>query len=232
MQIDAALDFLNGRLGTLKISLPDARFEDQSAPELADSVEPVMAIEPTPAPAAPVAPPILITPPTESTPTTTATISHRPEPRPETDFEKLDRTLKQLLSRIRKKKGKADLRDVADIAILSDFNVLCNTLRVEGHKSPEIEASLLIARCKSKSTTADGNPVNRGEYFARQLRRKARHVRDTGLLPERRQGKGARHHSLLDFEDVARAVDAFFGSTALGEVRPTGPGLLLGSHCY
>lgn len=137
--------------------------------------------------------------------------------RKESDFEFMERVLKGILKRI-KGSSKADLRDIADVAIISDYNVLVHHLRKEGHLSPKMEASMRIAQSKLSGTSHEGNPITKGKWFARQLRKKAEHVRRTGALPERRQGKGGAHHSLLDEVDVQMAVESFFSSAKIGEV--------------
>lgn len=43
-------------------------------------------------------------------------------------------------------------------------------------------------------------------------------MRRTGSLPERKQGKGGTHYSVLDEEDVQKAVKSFFTSAGTGEV--------------
>ncbi|KIO33208.1 hypothetical protein M407DRAFT_18061 [Tulasnella calospora MUT 4182] len=139
--------------------------------------------------------------------------------RSETDFEFMEQTLKGILKRI-KGSAKADLRDIADIAIISDYNVLVHHLRQEGHSSPKMEASMRIAQSKLTGTSHEGHPIAKGKWFARQLRKKAEHIRMTGSLPERKQGKGGTHYSLLDEGVVQKAVKSFFTSTKIGEINP------------
>lgn len=145
-----------------------------------------------------------------------------PPKRKESEFELMTRTLQSILSSIQwKTKGKPDLREIADIAVISDYAVLSHHLQLQGHRSPKIAASLQIANCKLAATTnTDGNPVVKGAWFARTLREKAEHVRRTGSLPERKQGKGGRHFSLFDCAEVRTAVETFFTETTAGDVSP------------
>lgn len=142
----------------------------------------------------------------------------QPRKRSETEFEIMERSISTILKRIRRQ-PKFDLRDVADLAVISDFNVLSHSLRLAHHPSPEMMASLQIARSKLSATSVAGCPITKGAWYARQIRKKAKHIRETGSLPARLQGKGGTHASLLDYPDVQNAVKAFFELTPTGEVR-------------
>lgn len=82
--------------------------------------------------------------------------------RKETDFESMERSLKGILKQI-KRSTKGDLRDIADVAIISDYNVLVHHLRREGHLSPKMEASMHIAQSKLAGTSHEGNPITKGK---------------------------------------------------------------------
>lgn len=142
----------------------------------------------------------------------------QPQKRKETEFEIMERSIRTIPKRIRRQ-PKVDLRDIADLAVISDFNVLSHSLRQARHPAPAMTASLQIAQSKLSSTSIGGYPISKGAWYARQIRKKAKHIRETGSLPERSQGKGGAHASLLDAPDVQTAVKAFFESISTGDVR-------------
>ncbi|KAF8576700.1 hypothetical protein K439DRAFT_1655209 [Ramaria rubella] len=57
-----------------------------------------------------------------------------------------------------------------------------------------------------------------GIQFARRLREKAAYILEHGVLPENHQGKGAKHHSLFDREDVTDAIKAYIKELGVGKV--------------
>ncbi|KAF8599613.1 hypothetical protein BDV93DRAFT_449148 [Ceratobasidium sp. AG-I] len=140
------------------------------------------------------------------------------------------RTLRKQLSKLqedvnrkaRKKNLVIDLRDQTDIQALLDYSVLVSRLAGDGADAPETTASLQIARCKLSAVSAEGEAVSKGAWYARTLRKKARHVHDWGVLPERKQGKGATHSSLLDDSSVRKAVELYTASLRAGELTPLG----------
>lgn len=84
-------------------------------------------------------------------------------------------------------------------------------------------ASLQIARMKVSTISKDGSIIAKGAWYVRTLRSKAKHVRDCGKLPERQQGKGATHVSLLDNPLVPKAIQKFIGGLAVGKVSAFEP---------
>lgn len=136
------------------------------------------------------------------------------------------RTLRQSLSELDKnisklaklKNSKVDLRDQADIQALFDYSVLVSQYVAEGRGSPEMAASMQIATCKVSTVSENGSVLSKGGWYARTLRKKANHVREWGALPERKQGKGATHPSLLDDPRILQAAEQFASSLTVGKV--------------
>lgn len=85
--------------------------------------------------------------------------------RKETNLESMERSLKGILKQI-KRSTKGDLQDIADVAIISDYNVLVHHLWREGHLLPKMEASMRIAQSKLPGTSRKGNPITKGKWFA------------------------------------------------------------------
>ncbi|KAJ1300454.1 hypothetical protein OPQ81_005269 [Rhizoctonia solani] len=130
-------------------------------------------------------------------------------------------TLKKQMERgMRLGKQKVDPRDPADIQVLLDYCTLVEQLVQEGCRSPEMTSSLQIARTKVSTIMKDGDVISKGAWYARTLRSKAKHVHEFGILPARRQGKGAAHSSLLDNPLVSKAVNAFLDKAEIGKVTP------------
>lgn len=146
----------------------------------------------------------------------------RPDSSVRKRLEELRQKLQQLQTQLEKQmkagKQKIDPRDPADMQALLDYCTLAEQLYHEGCSSPEMTASLQIARTKASTISKDGKVVTKGAWYARTLRTKAKHVQDFGKLPERRQGKGASHETLLDNPSVRSAVEAFIENLAVGKV--------------
>ncbi|KAF8607403.1 hypothetical protein BDV93DRAFT_591655 [Ceratobasidium sp. AG-I] len=75
-----------------------------------------------------------------------------------------------------------------------------------------MSASLQVARTKISSVQANGDSITKGAWYARTLRSKAEHIRSYGELPDRRQGKGAAHATLLDDPLVKKSLKTFISS--------------------
>ncbi|KDN36668.1 hypothetical protein RSAG8_10666, partial [Rhizoctonia solani AG-8 WAC10335] len=129
-------------------------------------------------------------------------------------------TLKAKLDKGLKRGTKIDPRDPIEVAALLDYCTLAKQLHCEGCVSPELTASLQIARTKVSTIRKDGSVISKGAWYARTLRSKARHVRECGELPERLQGKGAAHWSPLDDPAVLGAVNKFINTLGTGKITP------------
>ena len=140
------------------------------------------------------APPVA---PATTAPNITTTAGNR------SSFHRLNEIIKVLT---KKAKAGACPEDLISITLLSDYNILRKHLHVEGDPTPDKTASLRIASCKPSQWK---NHLTKGPWFARRLREMANHVLTHQQLPERRQGKGGKHASLLDQRGVRTAVEKF-----------------------
>jgi hypothetical protein len=127
-------------------------------------------------------------------------------------FHKLDKIIRELT-----KKAKVGLnpQDLISLTLLSDYNILREHLRIDGDPIPDKTASLRIALCKPSQQQ---NYLTKGPWFARRLREMANHVLRHHQLPERRQGKGGKHSSLLDQKEIYAAVEKFMNDSETGMV--------------
>lgn len=124
----------------------------------------------------------------------------------------------ELTRQSKAKKSTVNLRDQTDIQALLDYSALVSQMAAEGQSAPETTASLQIASTKISSTSIEGNIVSKGAWYARTLRRKGKHVLEWGVLPERRQGKGAVHASLIDDKRVQEGIKQYIMSLEVGKV--------------
>lgn len=142
--------------------------------------------------------------------------------RTETRMRALRQNLSKLDDEINKlaklQQSKIDLQDRADIQALLDYSVLVSQFVAEGRASPEMAASMQIANLKVSTLAKDGSVERKGPWYARTLRKKAKHVCEWATLPERKQGKGAAHPSLLDDPRILQAAKQFALSLAVGKV--------------
>lgn len=128
----------------------------------------------------------------------------------------LDWNLRRLLHEEKKSKAPS-VKAILELTIVSDYNVLRETLRRQGCRSPSTTASLQIARCKAAGPFK-GTLRTKGVWYVRQLCRKAAHIMNLGFLPSSRQGQGATHHTLLCNEDVWQGINAYLIAQQVGQV--------------
>lgn len=131
----------------------------------------------------------------------------------------LQKLQEELDCRAKAKSSTVDLRDQADVHALLDYSILVSKMDADGQSAPETTASLQIASHKLSSMSLEGNVISKGAWYARTLRRKGKHVLEWGALPERRQGKGAAHASLLDNTLVREGINQYIASLEVGTVR-------------
>ena len=149
-------------------------------------------------------------------PSTELDHSPRSEDELKTSFHLLRARLQVLLTREIKKKN-PNIQNVLDLGVLSDFNLLREDARRRGQVRPDFWASLMIASCKVAIKRKGGGLV-KGPWYARKLREMARHIIDNGCLPDRRQGKGATHHSHLNDNQVKAAIEKYLTTLGVGKV--------------
>lgn len=131
-------------------------------------------------------------------------------------YETLNRHLQRLLNEEKSSKT-PNLKKLLELTVLSDYNVLRESLRQQGCTSPNTTASAKIAGCKLLKISRNKRRVE-DSWYARQIRAKATHMLRFGTLPETAQGKGAQHHSLLSNEDVRQRILAYIRSLEVGRV--------------
>lgn len=140
----------------------------------------------------------------------------------QSSFHKMAEIIRELTKMV---KARTDTEDLISVTLLSDYNILRECLRIEGDPTPDKTASLRIASCKPSQWE---NRLTKGPWFARRLQKMANHVLKHRQLPERRQGKGGKHPSLLDQKDVRAAIEKFVNNCETGTVRScSGQPLLL-----
>ncbi|EUC63055.1 hypothetical protein RSOL_470480 [Rhizoctonia solani AG-3 Rhs1AP] len=126
--------------------------------------------------------------------------------------------LKQLLG-IERNSKKPNPKRLLKFTMISDYNNLQKSYINMGHKLPSMLASNRIAEAKFVPTPA--KPLYQHEsWFARQLRVKAYHLVQFGLLPESNQGKGASHYSILCEEDVRQSILMYLRTLKTGMISP------------
>jgi hypothetical protein len=133
----------------------------------------------------------------------------------------LSRHLQRLLGAEKKSKS-PNAKMLLDLTVLSDYNVLRESLRQQGCSTPSSTASQDIARCKAAGSPG-GILKTKGDWYARRLRAKAAHLVRLGELPSSGQGKGATHHSLLCNEDMRQGILAYLRSLQVGQVSACTP---------
>lgn len=131
-------------------------------------------------------------------------------------YTTLSQHLTRLLEEARKSKTPS-IKSILELTVISDYNILRETLRKEGCRSPGTTASEEIARVKSFDPLK-GMVKTKKDQLARRIRTKAMHVLNYGCLPGSKQGKGATHHMLLCREDVQQGIAAYLRSQRVGQV--------------
>ena len=143
-----------------------------------------------------------------------AATAHGPdtEPANHPSFQKLDEIIRELTKKV---KGRTNPEDLISLTLLSDYNILREHLHVSRDPTPDKTASLRIASCK-RSQKKDH--LTKGPWFARRLRELGNHVLKYRQLPERKQGKGGKHSSLLNEKEVYTAIGKFMNQCETGAV--------------
>lgn len=135
-----------------------------------------------------------------------------PTPPNLSSFHKLDGIIRELT---RKAKVGANPQDLISLTLLSDYNILREHLHIEGDPTLDRTAGLRIALCKPSQQQ---NCLTKGPWFARRLQEMANHVLRHHQLPERKQGKGGKHSSLLNQKEIYAAVKKFMNDSETGTV--------------
>lgn len=115
--------------------------------------------------------------------------------------------LKRLISEAKKFKSFSSLLHIH--AIEKFLNLKDSYTRNPKIKNPTMRASLKVAQMLSK-----------GPYFARKIRRLARYIEKFETLPPVSSGKHHAHPSLLNNEQIQRAVRRYLSVLANGEITP------------
>lgn len=134
----------------------------------------------------------------------------------ETYYTTLNKHLKRLLDEEKSSKT-PNTKHLLELSVLSDYNILRESLRLQGCTSPSTVASGRIAGCKVLKAVKQKCRIE-DSWYARQIRAKATHVIRFGALPSNAQGKGATHHSLLSNEDVRQSILAYIRCLDVGRV--------------
>jgi hypothetical protein len=142
---------------------------------------------------------------------------------------RLQKNIKKLRSGLLKKEtiltnAKA-AASVLDLEALAQFNDKARELSLKRLKMvkslhgasrlrrPQIKRKIQACNPTLEASLAISHRCGKGEYYARFLRSMATHVLTHGVLPERDQGKGAHHESLLLVPAVSEALQEWVKGT-------------------
>ncbi|KAJ7775727.1 hypothetical protein DFH07DRAFT_767134 [Mycena maculata] len=126
---------------------------------------------------------------------------------------RLQKIIKKNLTELRKKltilTDANAAASVIDLEVLTQFNnkslqlslkhlrLINSLLSASRLMRPHIKRRIKACNPQMEASTAVAARCGKGKYYARSLRMMAAHLVEHGMLPEKKQGKGAHHESLL-----------------------------------